>query len=185
MTAPVETVTRTNETRRLGAIVVQRYRIIGTRLWVYNAWEPLTREGWSTSHSLQHAFNDAAGHRREYGRVGTCRNLPPEIEALPAWAPHRALAVGVWYEAQFQRAYALIVEAFPEAAGPGADEGAGTGGDPEPDAQPAPRTSTAVARATATAWPLLELIDVPPSSPPSRGPGCRPTVRPGAPPHPS
>lgn len=102
-----------NETRFVGEIAVQRYQIIGTRIWVYAAWEPSPRRADSvgTVHSTITSIDSQPGW---YGAIGT-RELPPEIEALPR-GDARIEACRAYREREHARAREAIVAAFPEAA---------------------------------------------------------------------
>lgn len=90
--------------RQANGLTVVRYGITGTDLTVYTVWEPYAQHG--TSYRLDEA---------NVGRVGT-RRLPADLEALTAYSSERSKAVGAWYAAQYDEAYAAIVTAFPEAA---------------------------------------------------------------------
>jgi len=78
-------------------------RIIGTKVTVYTAWEPYA--GHST-------FTHIDGVR--YGQVGTAP-LPAQLNKLPAMSEERYVQVKAWINAQYQRAYAIIKVAHPEA----------------------------------------------------------------------
>lgn len=95
------------EKRHIGDKIVQKYNIIGTNLVVYNAWEPSSVMGKHSSITFIEG--------KCYGQIGH-RFMSPEIEALPAGSKERIEAVQKAYDEQYQEAYRLIVEAFPEAA---------------------------------------------------------------------
>ncbi len=96
-----------SEYKYLGDKAVHKYNIIGTNLIVYNAWEPSSITG---KHSTI-TFIDS----KCYGQIGT-RRMPPEIDVLPAGSEERIKAVRRNYEEQYQEAYRIIIEAFPEAS---------------------------------------------------------------------
>ncbi|MBA7608583.1 hypothetical protein ES703_15761 [subsurface metagenome] len=97
-----------HETRRIGDKVVKKYSVATTNLIVYEAWEPSAIMGRHTSiTSIDSEW---------YGRIGT-RYLSPELEKLPAGSEERLRAVGKWHHEQYEEAYKLIIQAFPEAEG--------------------------------------------------------------------
>lgn len=92
-------------------IVVRRYRIIGSPTVCYDAY---TESGLMGRHG---SITSLEGYAHSWwGRIGTERNLPDAIEMLPNRSPERVAAVQAWYEENYERAYAAIVQAFPEAA---------------------------------------------------------------------
>ena len=94
----------------LDRLLVRRYRILGTRFWVHDAWAPIDRYiPGGPFGTVTHA-ND-----RWWGRLGTERDRPPEIDALPARSDERISAVQAWHEERYQHAYALLLRAFPTA----------------------------------------------------------------------
>jgi len=98
------------ETKTIGDKVVKKYSILTTNLVVYEAWEPSP----STITAAHRTITTMQGEW--YGRIGS-RNLPPEVEYLPAGSNERIYAVGKWHEDQYEEAYKLILQAFPEAEG--------------------------------------------------------------------
>lgn len=95
-----------HEVRRIGDKVLKKYSVTHTDLIVYEAWEPSELMGpHATITSIDTQW---------YGRIGT-RRPPPELERLPAGSEERFRAVGKWYEDQYEEAYRLIIQAFPEA----------------------------------------------------------------------
>lgn len=118
-----QTVTLTNEDRFMGEIVVRRYRIITTNLWVYEALEPRTTH--STYQTIDRpegklTCRDASGLRRydSFGAIGT-QDLPAHIAAMPTHREHldaRLDACKTWRESENTRAHETILLAFPEAA---------------------------------------------------------------------
>lgn len=95
-----------HETKRIGDKVIKKYSVAATDLIVYEAWEPSAIMGrHSTITSIDGEW---------YGRIGT-RYLPTELEELPAGSEERLRAVGKWHEDQYEEAYRLILEAFPDA----------------------------------------------------------------------
>jgi hypothetical protein len=94
-----------NETRQLEHFKVERYRILGTRTMIYCVWEPSSPMG---GHSTITTING-----EWYGRVGT-RRLPAWMESLKSMSDERARIVGEYHEAQYQQAYEIIRNAFPE-----------------------------------------------------------------------
>jgi hypothetical protein len=104
----------TNEKKVLpNGILVQRYNIIGTNWWCYEAHVPqegLTGGCSSICHELD----------RWWGKIGT-EPLPPEVDAIPArlngqWNQARFDACDKFHQERYEAAYTAIVEAFPEAA---------------------------------------------------------------------
>lgn len=94
-----------HEIKRIGDKVVKKYSVAATDLLVYDAWEPSAIMG---RHSTITTIEG-----RWYGRVGT-RYLTPDVEALPP-GDERSRVVGKWHEDQYEEAYRLIIQAFPEA----------------------------------------------------------------------
>lgn len=91
--------------RLVGEILICRVRVIGTRFLGYTAWEKSSLFGPHTS---------LCSHEQVYyGQFGT--DLPPEIASLPLGSKARLAALDARRVAVAERAYALIVEAFPEA----------------------------------------------------------------------
>jgi hypothetical protein len=91
-------------------IVVRRYRIIRSPTVCYDAYTKsvlMGKHGSITSiEGYLHAW---------WGRLGTERNLPDAIEMLPSRSDERIAAVQAWQAANYERAYAAIIRAFPEA----------------------------------------------------------------------
>jgi hypothetical protein len=94
-------------------IHVKTTDIIGTSIRVFSAWEESAPMGAHSSLCLS-TYEDKTGVW--FGRVGTNRDLPAEVEALPAGSDERIAAVRQWYESHYERAYAAIIAAHPEAA---------------------------------------------------------------------
>ena len=87
--------------------LVRRYRIIGTRSIVYDAWEPAQP---ADGHSM------LTGHGGQWwGQIGS-GPLPAEVDALPAWSDARSRAFRAWQRREHARAYTLILRVFPDAA---------------------------------------------------------------------
>ena len=118
-----QTVTLTNEDRFVGGIVVRRYRIITTNLWVYEALEPRTTHStYQTIDRPEGRFvcRDAGGTRRydSFGAIGT-QDLPAHIAAMSTRREQldaRLDACKAWRESENARAHETILLAFPEAA---------------------------------------------------------------------
>ncbi len=93
-------------------ILVKKYRVIGTRVVCYNAYElDMFGTGRFPNHSsITH--DDASN--RWWGQLGS-RELPPEIDALPV-GPERWAAIDAYRDAQHELAYRAILAACPEAA---------------------------------------------------------------------
>jgi hypothetical protein len=89
------------------SIVIQKTRIIGTKIVAYSAWTPSSYTG---RHQTVTSIDGVC-----HGKVGTER-IPAEIDALPVYTQERADAVLAWYAAQREIAYAAILAAHPEAA---------------------------------------------------------------------
>ena len=90
--------------------ILKRTPIIGTRTTVYSVWEP-------TSDPVQGPHGTITTIEGVwYGRLGTRRDLPPELEVLPPMSAERSERVGRWHEDQYDIAYRLIIDAYPKAA---------------------------------------------------------------------
>lgn len=90
--------------------VIQKYNIIGTDGWTFEAGVPVE----SFAECGYKSFT-----RSEDGRLlailgSEC--LPKDLDALPAYSDERSAAVKSWHDGIYANAYAKIVEAFPEAA---------------------------------------------------------------------
>jgi len=57
------------------------------------------------------------GEKGWWGQLGSERDLPQELEALPAFSPERAGRVGAWRRQRYEEAYAAILAVHPEVAG--------------------------------------------------------------------
>lgn len=90
-------------------IRVHSYRIIGTDLVIYEAWEPTYPGGGHTTVSFGHFLDD----ERQYGLV-TSRGLPPEVEKLPGGSPERVGAVLLYQARLGAIAFNAITKACPE-----------------------------------------------------------------------
>ncbi len=90
--------------------LIQRFRILGTTTWVHQAWAPVAQLIGAPYTTLTHLSD------QWWGRLGSERHLPAELEALPALSSERSQAARAWRDAQDERAYALIARAFPEPA---------------------------------------------------------------------
>ena len=86
--------------------VVRRYNIITTKLYVYDVYEKTA--GVTGEHSTITTIDGIW-----YGRVGT-RRLTPELDSLPTYTVERSNAVHGFLQQQYDEAYALIHQAFPE-----------------------------------------------------------------------
>lgn len=88
---------------------IKKTKIIGTNITVFSAWEdcPSIFYGHST---ITHEDG------QWWGRIGTAM-LPDALEKLPAFSNERIDKVSNWHEEEYQRAYSLILESFPEAQG--------------------------------------------------------------------
>lgn len=86
-------------------IIVKRFRIIGTNLIIYEAWEPSELMG-------RHSTVTFIGGK-VWGRIGTDPDQSL-FEHLPV-GDDRSEAVRKAYQQRYQVAYDAIVEAFPEA----------------------------------------------------------------------
>lgn len=89
-------------------VIVKKVPILLTRDAAYSAWEPRAQGG---GHSTITTIED-----RWYGRVGTRRDLPPALDALPGGWEERIAKVRGWYEEQYAEAHRLIRQAFPNRA---------------------------------------------------------------------
>lgn len=114
----------TNETRFIGDIAVQRYNIISTPFWVYQALEPMTTHKSISTIDRECGKCEHNGRRYDwFGKIGS-RALPADIDALPV-NEARFAACDAWRKGEYARAHAAIIAAFPEAA-QGKDGGFGT-----------------------------------------------------------
>jgi hypothetical protein len=93
----------------LDGILVRRSRLLGTVTLMFHAWAPIDGITASPYSTITHDKD------RWWGRLGTERNLPAELEALPPRSQERWDRVHAWHEEQYQRAYQIIERAFPEA----------------------------------------------------------------------
>jgi len=90
--------------------VVQKYQIIGTYGWTFEAGVPVQ----SFSDSGYGSFTrDESGNL--LAQLGSER-LPKDIDDLPAYSHERSVAFRAWLDEKCENAYSKIVEAFPEAA---------------------------------------------------------------------
>ncbi len=87
-----------------------KVRIVGTDVVVFSVYEPSTMFG--PHGTFTHEGDDC------WGRIGT-RRPSKEVLAMPVCADERVTAVKAHYAAEYERAYPLIVEVFPEAGAPG------------------------------------------------------------------
>lgn len=90
-------------------IRVHSYKIIGTKIRVYAAWEPTSPGGGHTTVS----FGLFPDDERQYGTV-TSRGLPPEITALPGGSPERINAVLLYQTKLNAIAFNAITAVHPE-----------------------------------------------------------------------
>ena len=93
-----------------GGILVRRSRLIGTNTLMFHGWAPINGVFDSPYSTITH------DHDRWWGRLGTERDLPTELEALPSRSHERWERVTAWHEENYQRAYQVIEQAFPQAA---------------------------------------------------------------------
>jgi hypothetical protein len=91
-----------SETRRFGQFAVTKTRLLGTNEYVYTAYEP-----YNGHHTLTHID----GVRM--GRVAS-REIPREMDRLPAYSEARSVAVRSFYAVNKHVAYAAIIQAFPD-----------------------------------------------------------------------
>lgn len=96
-----------NTQKRIGDKIITRTALLGG-VAVFEAYEPSAVMG---KHHVITTFDGAW-----YGQIGS-RFIPAEIEALRGGSPERLAACDAYRAAQRAEAYALIREAFPEAAG--------------------------------------------------------------------
>lgn len=88
-------------------VMVRKYSVGADDLTVYAAWEPSTVGGKGKHEEV------ASINGEWYGRIGT-RHLPSELKILPE-GDERVRATEKWLGDQWEEAYDLILEAFPEA----------------------------------------------------------------------
>ncbi len=79
----------------------QRTEISGTDTRVFSAWEDYNGHG---------EMRTIGGSTM--GRIGT-RRFPCDLAAMPAFSAERSESVQDWYEAQYQEAYAVILDSWP------------------------------------------------------------------------
>lgn len=93
-------------------MVVNRYSIAGTSLIEIEVWEPSqpSSAGRFYGHSTITHIEE-----RLYGRVGSS-DLPADLDALP-YGKERIERVKAWQEAEYQRAYEAIAQAYPKLDG--------------------------------------------------------------------
>jgi hypothetical protein len=98
--------------------IVKRIRNISRGWFTYTAWEEDVNHSTITStyknDDLSFMERTEPSNVIWWGQVGCCR-LPPEIGKLPQ-GEERIQAIQEFYEEQYQLAYQLIIEAFPEAS---------------------------------------------------------------------
>lgn len=102
---------RINEWKAVGGVWVHRFNLIGTRAVVHQVYEPTGAPGRSYTHGSITTGPDGTW----LGRIGT-GDLPADLDALPARSDERYDAVKAWQAAEYDRAYAAILAAYPEAA---------------------------------------------------------------------
>jgi len=91
-----------NEQREMGnGVIVRRYSILSSPTVVYDVFEP--KAGHSTITTID---------GRWMGRIGT-GSLPSELESLTPMSKERQYRVSEWLKEQYQRAYDLILIAYP------------------------------------------------------------------------
>lgn len=83
---------------------IKAYRIVGTKIRVFSAFEPYNGHSTFT--------HDDSGNR--LGRVGT-RPLPASLAILPIMSEERSQEVRRWRDQQYQEAYRAIIDEYPEA----------------------------------------------------------------------
>jgi hypothetical protein len=93
------------------SVLVRSYKIIGTQIRVYEAWEPY--EG---HHTLTH-IDSPTKFGEAWGLIGTAP-LPSELAALPAYSDERYDAVKAFYASEYERAYQEIEKEHPELVNP-------------------------------------------------------------------
>lgn len=91
-----------------GGTKVERIRILGTSIFVYRAYALDVSRGQGIGYSSLRTFD-----RLPYGDLST-RRITPEISALPAGKLREGVC-SAYYAYLCELAYALIIEAFPEA----------------------------------------------------------------------
>jgi len=106
---------------RDGQYAISRDPICSSTTTVYSVWEPSTigllRLGDSDPPHRHHTIRtfDNAINAKRWGRLST-RQLPPELESLPAMTEERSRAVSTWRRELENESYRLIRWAFPEVA---------------------------------------------------------------------
>lgn len=93
------------ETRQApNGMIVQRFDIPRSDIMEFDVWEPYA--GHSTTQTIE---------GKRLGKVGT-RDVPAEIDSLPAHSDERFNAVTNHYKDQEAEATAAVIAVFPEAA---------------------------------------------------------------------
>lgn len=97
---------------KANGVVVERYRILGTDIFVHVAYEPLVK-------SKEHPFGDHSTittiDGKWFGQISTTY-LPETFKDLKVGSKERTDAVIEYYASEYQRAYAEIIEVFPYCA---------------------------------------------------------------------
>jgi len=93
------------------AIRIDRTRIIGTDTVVFSAWEP--SRGTMSPNAWSHSIISTLGGDSFLGQVGS-RHLPIQLSTLPAMSAERSAAVRAYHAAEYQRAYSLIRDKYPD-----------------------------------------------------------------------
>lgn len=102
-----------NEWRKVGDQWVNKYSILGTTIVDYAVWEADVPTAGSLYHNHSTITYRDSGSAKCLGDV-TTRDIPAEMDALPAYSEARSRAVVAWYDANKALARALIYAAFPE-----------------------------------------------------------------------
>jgi hypothetical protein len=92
-----------NAVKTVGTFIVTRTRLIGTRIFMYTAYEAYA------GHLTFMHIADV-----QLGRVAS-REISREMDQLPAYSEERSTAVRSFFARNKHVAYGAIIEAFPEA----------------------------------------------------------------------
>lgn len=84
-----------------GGLIAEKFNIIGTTVEITKVWEPRAAHSTITTH-------DGVW----YGQIGT-EGLPADLDHMPC-GEARYIAVKQWQAEKYARAYALILQAFPD-----------------------------------------------------------------------
>lgn len=91
---------------------VNKFSILTTRTVCYEVYEP-RRSGFDANGHYFSTHSSYTHHEDMCLGDITMREIPPLMNALPAYSEERARAVIAWYDANKAQARALVLAAFP------------------------------------------------------------------------